>query len=117
MCDQLEEATPGKVVTRGVTKVLTPGTLTDSKLLQDKSASYLFSFFPQEDRWGLRFGEILTAQLFATVLPAQSEKVLESELMRFIPDEIILPQSSLGMRFDTPFEKYRYPTSMSTGCV
>ena len=115
LCDQLEEATPGKVVTRGVTKVLTPGTLTDSKLLQDKSASYLFSFFPQEDRWGLLFGEILTAQLFATVLPAQSEKVLESELMRFIPDEIILPQSSLGMRFATLFKKYGYPTSMSTG--
>lgn len=53
LCDQLEEAKPGKVVERGVRQVFTPGTLTDSKLLDEKSASYLFSFFPAEDQWGL----------------------------------------------------------------
>ncbi|NRB21604.1 DNA mismatch repair protein MutS, partial [Candidatus Dependentiae bacterium] len=37
--DQLTEARPGTVVERGVTRVLTPGTLTDSNLLDDKSAS------------------------------------------------------------------------------
>src|SRR5262245_61273293 len=46
ICDQLQEAVPGKMVERGVTRVLTPGTLTDSKLLDEKSASYLFSFYP-----------------------------------------------------------------------
>jgi len=108
ICDQLEEATPGKVVQRGVTKVLTPGTLTDSKLLDDKSASYLFSFFPQENAWGLLFGELLTAQLFATVLPNNSERLLESELARFIPDEILLPQTAHGQRFATFFKKQGY---------
>ena len=33
ICDQLEEAVPGRVVKRGITQVLTPGTLTDPKLL------------------------------------------------------------------------------------
>lgn len=112
LCDQLEEAVPGKVVRRGVTRVLTPGTLTDSKLLQDKSASYLFSFFPREDSWGLLFGEILTAQLFATVLPAQADRLLESELCRFIPDEILLPDTPLGKQFAGMFKKHGYPTTM-----
>ena len=46
LCDQLEQPKPGKVVDRGVTQVLTPGTLTDTKLLDEKSASYLGVFFP-----------------------------------------------------------------------
>ena len=112
ICDQLQEAVPGKVVQRGVTKVLTPGTLTDSKLLDDKSASYLFSFFPQENSWGLLFGELLTAQLFATVLPNNSERLLESELARFIPDEILLPQTAYGQRFAPFFKKQGYAISM-----
>lgn len=91
LCDQLELPKPGTIVKRGVTQVLTPGTLTDAKLLDDKSSSYLFSFFPADDRWGLLFGELLTARLFGTIVPANSEKILEAELGRFMPDEIVLP--------------------------
>ena len=36
LCEQLEEATPGKLVKRAITQVLTPGTLTDTTLLDDK---------------------------------------------------------------------------------
>jgi DNA mismatch repair protein MutS len=36
----------------------------------------------------------MTAQLFATVITAQQYHVLESELSRFFPDEVILPQQS-----------------------
>src|SRR3990167_7482350 len=36
ICEQLELATPGKVVKRGVTRVLTPGTLVDEDLLDHK---------------------------------------------------------------------------------
>ena len=112
ICDQLEEPKPGKVVERGVTKVLTPGTLTDSKLLDEKSASYLFSFFPSEDQWGLLFAELLTAQLFATVLPVQAQKSLESELIRFFPDEIVIPDNKIAKPFDTYFKQLGYCTSI-----
>lgn len=69
LCDQLEAPQPGKIVERGVTRVLTPGTLIESSLLDAKTASYLFSCFPAEHGWGLLFGELLTGQLFATVVP------------------------------------------------
>jgi DNA mismatch repair protein MutS len=111
LCDQLEEPKPGKVVERGVTQVLTPGTLTDSKLLDDKSASYLFTFFPSNDQWGLLFAELLTAQLFATVLPANGHKALESELIRFFPDEIIIPDMAQAKEFETLFKKLGYCTT------
>lgn len=91
ICDQLTKPQPGTVVQRGVTKVLTPGTLTDSLMLDEKSASYLLSFFPGQKQWGLVFSELLTAQLFAVSLPADSFRMIDTELVRFSPDEIILP--------------------------
>ncbi len=91
ICDQLTKPQPGTVVPRGVTKVLTPGTLTDSLMLDEKSASYLLSFYPGQKQWGLVFSELLTAQLFAVSLPAYSFRMIDTELVRFSPDEIILP--------------------------
>ncbi len=112
ICDQLEVPRPGTVVRRGVTQVLTPGTLTDTKLLDEKSASYLFSFFPAADQWGLLFGELLTAQLFATVIPASSEKTLETELIRFFPDEILMPANKEAKQFQTYFKRQGYFTTL-----
>lgn len=110
--DQLTEARPGTVVERGVTRVLTPGTLTDSNLLDDKSASYLFSFFPVKDQCGLLFGELLTAQLFATILPSNNDKKLASELVRFFPDEILIPDEKQGRLFVPFFKRLGYFTSL-----
>ena len=112
ICDQLEEPKPGKVVDRGVTQVLTPGTLTDSKLLDEKTDSYLFSFFPAHDQWGLVFAELLTAQLYATVLPVHAQKSLESELIRFFPDEVIIPADKIAKPFESYFKKLGYCTTL-----
>jgi len=111
ICDQLEPAQAGTLVKRGVTKVLTPGTLTDSQLLDDKSASYLCSFFPMENQWGLLFGELLTAQLFATAIPASYDKQLDAELSRFFPDEVIIPSNIHAKKFVQFFKQRGYITS------
>lgn len=112
ICDQLEEAKPGTVVKRGVTQLLTPGTLVESTLLNEKSASYLFSFVPLKNSWGLVFGELLTAQLFATILPADGVKQLEAELSRFFPDEILIPQSPEAKELQQNFKQLGYFTTI-----
>lgn len=108
VCDQLTEATPGQVVERGVRQVFTPGTLTDLQMLDEKNSSYLLSFFPLQDRWGVVFGELLTAQLFATTLDAGLYRTLEGELYRFLPDEILVPHDKLGKQFNEHFKKLGY---------
>lgn len=105
VCDQLEPPKPGKVVERGVTQVLTPGTLTDTKLLDSKSASYLCIFFPGQVYYGLFFVEILTGQLFITKFRNDSKKVLESELNRFMPDEIIVPDIKISQSYIPFFQQ------------
>ncbi len=112
LCDQLEDPKPGSIVKRGVKQVLTPGTLTDSKLLDERTASYLFSFYPAGDSWGLVFSELLTAQIFITTVPAGSEKLLESELIRFFPDEILIPGAVRAQEFQTYFKKLGYFTTV-----
>ncbi len=107
LCNQLEPATPGRVVERGVEQVFTPGTLTDSKLLDEKSASYLFSFFPTQQSLGLLFAEIMTAQLHATVIQRGADKILDAELARFLPDEILIPCQSAN-EFQSSFSKKGY---------
>jgi DNA mismatch repair protein MutS len=112
LCQQLEQAVPGKMVKRGVTQVLTPGSLTDSKLLQDRAASYVLAFAPHNDQWSLLFAELMTAQLYATTLTAGSMKSLETELSRFFPDEIVLSSDSVTTKtFQTLFQKQGYFTS------
>ncbi len=112
LCDQLEPATPGIVVKRGVVRVLTPGTLTDDELLDVKTASYLCSFFPTHTAWGLIFGELLTAQLYATIIPLERNLILDAELARFFPDEILIPQLPDAKQFVPYFTKQGYYTSV-----
>lgn len=112
VCDQLEPAKAGKVVERGVTQVLTPGTLTDIKLLDEKSASYLCAFFPTEHKWTLLFAELLTGQLFVTSLRETSLSLLEAELSRFMPDEVILPDTKAGQSFALHLQRHGFALSL-----
>jgi DNA mismatch repair protein MutS len=65
-----------------------------------------------DDAWGLLFGELMTAQLFATIIPAGEEKLLESELVRFFPDEVLLPNTKQGKSSAQFFKKRGYFTSL-----
>ncbi|KKQ49182.1 MAG: mismatch repair protein MutS protein [candidate division TM6 bacterium GW2011_GWF2_38_10] len=111
VCDQLTKPMPGTVVQRGVTHVFTPGTLTDQALLDEKTASYLLSFFPCDDQWALVFSELLTAQLFATTVAVGEHRLLEAELARFSPDEILIPTMRTQAGLVTYFGQLGYCTT------
>jgi len=111
LCDQLEPAVTGKMVARGVTNVLTPGTLVTDNLLDAKSNSFLFSFFPTKAGYGLLFSELLTSQLHATVLPYGSYRQLETELFRFLPDEVLLLQNKAFGSYETFFKQRGFFTT------
>lgn len=117
LCDQLTEAQPGKVVERGVTQVLTPGTLTNTVLLDEKKASYLCTIALHEETVALWVMELLTAQLWCITIPLQDEVVLEAELARFSPDEIIVTKEqyvlweSLFYRNNYTVTQFEYDSS------
>jgi len=116
ICDQLSKPQLGKVVERAVTQVFTPGTLTDEQMLDDKTASYLLSFYPDKNQWAMLFTELLTAQMFATAIPVDSYRMVESELTRFFPDEIIIPAGKTANKFGNYFCQQGYVVSETNGC-
>jgi DNA mismatch repair protein MutS len=91
VCQQVSRPIPGEIVQRKVTRVLTPGTLTEASMLDEKTSSYLCAFWPCGDEWGVLFAELLGAKLFATKIMGKRLSSLDSELARFFPDEILLP--------------------------
>lgn len=111
LCDQLEPATTGKMVARGITNVLTPGTLVSENLLDAKSNSYLLSFFPTKSGYGLLFSELLTSQLHATILPYGSSRQLETEVYRFLPDEVLLLQNRAMNKYVSFFKDRGFYTT------
>jgi len=112
LVDQLSKPQPGKLVDRGVTQVLTPGTLTDLKMLEEKSASYIAAIYPLSQATGLVFAELLTGQLFATMLSTKEDRLLLAELSRFLPDEVIIPDSKGGLQLQTKLQRSGYVTTL-----
>src|SRR5436309_10589282 len=59
ICEQMEEAGPGKkLVRREVTRIVTPGTATDSALLRSHENNYLAAVFTKGERSGLAYVDL-----------------------------------------------------------
>src|ERR1700693_4807966 len=67
ICDQTEEAGAGKkLVRREVTKIVTPGTATESSLLRSHENNYLAAVFRNGERAGVAHVDISTGEFRAT---------------------------------------------------
>jgi DNA mismatch repair protein MutS len=69
ICEQMEEAGPGKkLVRREVTRIVTPGTATESSLLRSHENNYLAAVFTKADRSGLAYVDLSTGEFRTTEL-------------------------------------------------
>ncbi len=92
ICDQLEEARPGKLVKRDVTRILSPGTHFDERLLAADRNNFLASVCALARRFGLALVDLTTGEFLATEL--ESEAALLAELERVRPAEVIFPSEA-----------------------
>jgi DNA mismatch repair protein MutS len=77
ICEQMEEAGPGKkLVRREVTRIITPGTATDSNLLRSHENNYLAAIFSKAGRSGLAYADLSTGEFRTTEL--RTEELLPS---------------------------------------
>ncbi|QUH26497.1 DNA mismatch repair protein MutS [Serpentinicella alkaliphila] len=91
ICEQVEDASVAVgIVKRDVVRVITPGTLIDTQLLEDKKNNYLASVIYLNNGWGLSYTDISTGELFATEIVGESkESRLMNELAKIQPRELI----------------------------
>ncbi len=91
ICEQVEDpkATKG-IVKREVVRVITPGTIIEDQLLQEKANNYLTSLVNHENHWGLAYVDLSTGEFRTTQFPNKQNSLLIAELTRIRPAEIYL---------------------------
>ena len=92
ICEQLQDPTEAKgVVERGVTRVVTPGTVTEDAMLEDRSNNYLMAILETNNRLGLAWVDLSTGRFEAEDI---QKELLFDELARINPSEILLPEET-----------------------
>lgn len=92
ICEQMEDPKLAKgPVKRDVTRVVTPGTLTEDSLLDPRESNFLASVFPTKDGCGFSWLEVSTGRFQMADLAA--EHVLD-EIARIRPAECLVPDNA-----------------------
>ena len=96
ICEQMEDPSLAKgLVKRDVTRVITPGTLIEAQLLNEKKNNYLCAIYAGEYDMGLCFCDISTAEIFATSFSGDNAaEAIINELGAYSPVEVVINLSS-----------------------
>lgn len=88
ICEQMEDpATAKGLVERDITRIITPGTVTESCMLDENRNNYMGCIYGEGGQFGLVFCDISTGAFFVTTC-ADAQNVA-SELGRFAPSEVL----------------------------
>ena len=102
ICEQMEDPKEAKgIVKREVIRVVTPGTVIESNLLEEKKNNYIMSIYKTGIYYGLGVCDISTGDFYATQICENNNfsKLLD-EISRYSPSEIIVNK----MMFETKSE-------------
>ena len=90
ICEQTEDpATAKGLVRREIVRVVTPGTVLESSMLDEGRNNYLCAIYCDEQACGICFADVSTGEVQAAELPSATEEVLCNELARFLPREVL----------------------------
>ena len=98
--EQLTAPQPGKLVERGVTRVFTPGTLVDTPFLKSTQASYCAALSVSEQSYALVLVELLTGEVRVVLDARVDDRLIEAEVARYTPDEILIASTAREPLFD-----------------
>ena len=88
ICEQMEDpATAKGIVEREITRIITPGTVTESCMLDESRNNYIGCVYGESGKFGLAFCDVSTGAFFSTV--CADPQSVASELGRFAPSEVI----------------------------
>lgn len=92
ICEQTEDpATAKGLVKRDIIRVITPGTVMESSMLDEGRNNYICCMFSDSKKIGLCFCDISTGELYATEISgSDSVNSLTSQLASYNPREILI---------------------------
>jgi len=88
ICEQMEDPALAKgLVQREITRIVSPGTVTESCMLEESRNNYLSCVYGSGERFGLAFCDVSTGAFYVT--SCTDAEGAASELGRFAPSEVI----------------------------
>lgn len=94
LCDQVEDPKQAKgLVKRAITRVITPGTITDMESLENRENNYLLSIFQNSFGLSLSYCDISTGYIFTIELKGSDDFVAKQsidQIEKINPSEIII---------------------------
>ena len=114
ICEQMEDPKLAKgLVKRDIIRVITPGTVLESSILDETRNNFICSICVEEKSAGVCFADISTGDLHATSLRGPGlEEQLENELSRYAPKEILINPNVLELKRLAEFIKKRLSASL-----
>ncbi|NLP36733.1 MAG: DNA mismatch repair protein MutS [Firmicutes bacterium] len=96
ICEQVEDPKTAKgIVKREIVQVITPGTVTETSLLDEKANNYLVSVYLSRGGLGLAAVDISTGEFSVTQTKGKAYgRFLTDELSRLQPSEIIINENA-----------------------
>lgn len=89
ICEQLEDpATAKGIVKRDVIRVVTPGTVIEQSMLEERCNSYLLCVCQEGTRAGLAFADVSTGEFYVYEIEKAAAR-LQDEIARIVPKEIL----------------------------
>lgn len=91
ICEQMEDPALAKgLVERDVTRIITPGTVTDSSMLVEEKSNYICAIYLSGGQGGVAFCDVSTGEFCCAAFESDSVSHILNELGRFMPREAVL---------------------------
>lgn len=107
ICEQVEDPAKAKgLVKRDIIRVVTPGTVIESSMLQDDRNNYIASIYLKGKNAGICFADVSTGTAHVTELSAAKlAPAVITELCRYHPSEVLINPGLLDFREITAYIK------------
>jgi DNA mismatch repair protein MutS len=92
ICEQMEDPALAKgLVQRDVLRIITPGTVLEKSMLEERKPNYLAAVYLTEETGVTCFADLSTGEFLAAEFPgAEAPDHLVNELVRYAPSEVLL---------------------------
>ncbi len=117
ICEQLEDPKEAKgIVKRGVIRIVTPGTVVESNMLEERKNNFIMSIFKSGIYFGISVCDISTGEFYsAEIKDNQNFPLVLDEIARYTPSELVInsmmsdcteEMSKIKERFDTYITRF-----------
>ncbi len=92
ICEQLEDPKETKgIVKRGVIRIITPGTVVESNMLEERKNNYIMSVFKSGIYFGISVCDLSTGEFYSTeIKDSNNFPLLLNEIARYTPSELVV---------------------------